>query len=503
MVDSRYIASKAPYYGIETTLVEDHSVPDIMRGIEYKHNKETRTYDKFSEQFWRGTPESTARYIFDYLKKNVHYDVESPDEQTVKSPGAIVGDRFGDCKHYASFANGVLHSLQRKGYPVGTVIYRYAGYYPGQDDLHHVFAVLKANGREYWIDPVLKTFNNRGTPYYAHKDTVIMPLKEISGVQVAGFWDDVKKGFENTKKAVTKGAANTTRAVTTGAQNTYDKAKQPVMKVAAAPQRNSFLLLLKVNAFNIAHRLYDFSHRSAANAAELNNKWKELGGDPETLKKNINEGMNAYLSRNKQSMADYNRQKGFLSGINPAANQVQHYMLYCYCFPYFLPAMSDGKTLRNSVGVDPATAAALMTAAAAIIAAMAPILKKAGWSEEDKKNAQNMANTGAAVLSYGAANTTNGGSFPTGTVFTGDGTARNMLEAQVDTTADGTKVVTVKDTGNLSSATGGGISETIKQWLDSIKSFAVENKLLVGGTIVTILVIKSGILTSSPKKGRR
>lgn len=481
MISAAQISSYAPYYGVETTLVEDHSIPDIMRGIEQKHQKEKRVYDTFSEKFWRGSTDATCRYIFDFLMKNVRYEIESPEEQTVKSPGAIVGDRFGDCKHYASFANGVLASLQRKGYPVGTVTYRYAGYYPHSNDLHHVFSVVKNGGREIWIDPVIRRYNDKSKKYYVSKDVDIMPLKEISGVpEMGNIFTDIKKGFNNTVTAVTRGA-----------QNTAKKVVPAVLKVGAATGRNAFLVLLKVNAFNIAHRLYDFSHRSSANAAEMAAKWKSLGGDPDSLKKNVTEGMNAYLSRHKQSMADYNKQKGFIYGMP------QPYQMFCFYFPYHMPGLSDGKQYKNAVGVDPATAATLMTAAAAIIAAMAPILKKAGWSEEDKKNAQNITNAGAAALSYGAATTTDGNTFGTGTATFPNGTSENLLTATVDTTADGTKMVTVKDTGTLQEATGGSITETMKQWFDSAKSFVIENKLLVGGTIATILVIKSGILAGA------
>lgn len=489
---NQYILAVSPYQGTETILVEDHTVPDIIDGIEYKHKKDLKQYDLFSSNFWKGTPEKTAKFIFDYLKNNVYYDIEHPNDQSVKGPGAIIGDRFGDCKHYALFANGVLDSLRRKGYlPGATIAYRFAGY-NNSKDVHHVFSVLTVNGREYWIDPVLNNFNQRH-PYSVAKDVKIMPLKEINGIGAAGagnIFQDIKKGFQNTVKKVT-----------TTAQKVAPQVTQPIMKIGIAPARNSFLLLLKMNGFNIAHRLYDFIHRSKENERELRDKWQSMGGSYNTLKDQINHGMNAYLARNKQTMADYNKQKGFINGTFPTIQDQYNYMGCCGAFPYYYPTISDNAR-RVSVGepVTAASAATLITAAAAVIAALAPILKKAGWKQEDQQNAQNMAQAGAAALSY-ASMAQSGTKFETGGVMLPNGATDNLLTATVNTAADGTKIVDVKDNMKMSQAVDGSASETFRQMFDSVKTFVVENKTPIIIGLVGIGVWKSGILQS--KKGRK
>lgn len=509
-INTNHISSMLPYQGTSKVLVQDHDTDDIMKGLVYKHYKHYSDYDKISELFWAGTPERTAANIFKYLKNNVIYEIEPAEDQTVKSPGAITKDMFGDCKHYASFANGVLCSLSRKGYPIKDVRFRYSGYdYMNPKDLHHVFSVLVDDGKEYWIDPVLPNFNNR-KQYVVSKDkSLIMPLHEISGVDYMGapkWWENIKKGAQNTYNKVTNAAqtnvTNATKAVTKGAENTVKKVAPAVMKITLSTARNSFLLLLKMNAFNMAHRLYDFIHSSKENEGELKNKWQSMGGNFDSLKNNINEGMKGYLARNKTSAAAYNKQKGFMNGVTiPDMNTAQYYLVYCRQFPYNMPGMTDGKGIKNSLGIEPASAAALMTAAAAVIAALSSILQKAKWSDQDKKNAENTAQNGAVSVANDAANNTTWG---TGTVTLPDGSSQPMLEATVQTQADGTKVVSVSDTGSLQDQTGGGsITETLSQAVDSIKTFVIEYKTPIAIGVTSILLYKSGIFQSSGKPKSR
>lgn len=526
MPNLRTISSAVPYQGKMTMLVKNHNVDDIMHAIVTKHNKHFSDYDKISEKFWAGNAKDTAKGLFNFLKKNVQYEIESDKKQTVKSPGAITNDLYGDCKHYASFINGVLHSLQRKGYPIGGLQYRYAGYDASNDGVHHVFAVMKDGTEEIWIDPVLSWFNYH-KPYIVSQNAKIgfMPLYEISGF--GNIFDDIKKGVKNTVKkvetavrvntanaqsAVRTNAANAQKAVQQakkdvkqGAKNTVKKVAPVVLKVTGTAPRNAFLLLLKANAFNMAHRLYDFLHTSKANEDELRKKWESLGGNYSSLKSNIETGMKGYLARHKTSPAAYNKQNNFINGVNIATpQQAQHLLVFCFCFPYHIPGMTDSKPVQNRVGMDPASAAALMTAAATVIAIMSNILQKAKWSAEDKAKAEAAAEAGAQTLSNGAATTPNGGSFFTGDVLMPDGSTSGTLEASVQTNADGTKVVSIDSvTEPPGTPTGNSLSEQIKQGIDSAKNFVLENKMpllfITGG----VLLWKSGILTNANKPKRR
>jgi len=177
-----------PYYDQYNLQVEDHDTNDIVKCLKKYHKIHGPNYDKISLLFWKGSAEKTGRYLFDFLKKNVRYDTEPEDYQTVKTPAAILHQGHGDCKHYASFITGVCDSLERSGYPIKSK-YRFVSDTPDKD-IHHVFAVLEdkkqvgSTGIDYWVDPVLNIFNKRPN-FYNIKDTImsngIGSLYHISG----------------------------------------------------------------------------------------------------------------------------------------------------------------------------------------------------------------------------------------------------------------------------------------------------------------------------------
>jgi hypothetical protein len=167
-----------------TVLVSNYqNSSDIIKEIIKAHAKYSSEYDKISKYFWKGSARATANYIFDYLKKNVNYDIEPDTKQTVKSPSAIVAQGYGDCKHYSLFTAGILDSLRRSGKPINWA-YRFANYKLFARTPHHVFVVMdpKTNN-ETWIDPVLEFFDNK-KPYVnaTDKNYKQMALYSISGV---------------------------------------------------------------------------------------------------------------------------------------------------------------------------------------------------------------------------------------------------------------------------------------------------------------------------------
>ena len=162
------------------TVRENQSVEDIMNLITYKHRKCAADYDRIASYFWAGSVEKTCKAIFDFLKRNVYYQIETEDIQTIRSPKVILEKGVGDCKHYALFAAGVLDALTRSGKKIDWY-YRYASYNILDDTPVHVFVVVKQpDGSEIWIDPVLKDFNYH-KPYQYARDRKVRP-GQISGV---------------------------------------------------------------------------------------------------------------------------------------------------------------------------------------------------------------------------------------------------------------------------------------------------------------------------------
>jgi hypothetical protein len=163
--------------------MDNQNVNDIITGILETHDKYKSEYDKISNYFLGKNINETAFNIWEFLKKNVPYRVESDNFQTLRSPSSIVSGLPADCKTFSLFSNGVLQSLQRKGLINCTLCYRFAGYNDFNNDLEHVFAVINPKSQnEIWCDAVLPRFNQKKQPTYYKDKNLKMALVSLSGI---------------------------------------------------------------------------------------------------------------------------------------------------------------------------------------------------------------------------------------------------------------------------------------------------------------------------------
>lgn len=404
------------YHNKKVLISSNQSTADIIEAIRKHHNLYKKEYDKSALNFWQGNAESTAHSLFDFLKKNIQYKVEPKDEQTVKSPAAILHHGYGDCKHYASFIAGVVDALKRKGYPID-VVYRYASYKPGKDP-HHVFAVvLDDSGREYWVDPVLPTFNNRKKYIKAIDKSAgiagIGDLYSISGVDAFDYDDDLYDDYEEGQMAgraerrARKAARQQRRAERREAKaarkeekvkswnpkrqaryrkrmknkeegkGIFRKIARGHKKISFAVSRNSFLLMLKMNLFRMASKLA-VRMKDPANKKKILLKWQQLGGNPKQLEKDIARGVRVWNKRHPNKK---------ISGTN-ALDEMQG--LNKYGWAYDTVYLDDvgfcvdcsGSNRVNDVaqmGVAPAVgAAAIIAVASPVLAALASLFRGMG-----------------------------------------------------------------------------------------------------------------------------
>jgi hypothetical protein len=115
-----------------------------------------------------------------------------------------------------------------------------------------VFVVVKINGKEFWCDPVLDTWNQKKP--YINKIDKKMSLYSISGI----------------------GRVKKRRAA----------------KIALFPARKAFLLLVRINFDKFAIKLWRRLHGSSRSA--LLQKWVKLGGDPKLLERTVNKAITTY-----------------------------------------------------------------------------------------------------------------------------------------------------------------------------------------------------------------
>ena len=249
-----------PYGRKRILLKNDQGVPDIISAMLSAHKIYSNEYDKISKDFYVGDGIKTAENIFKFLKKNVKYKIESENNQRIMSPGAIISLGKNDCKNYSLFIMGVLDSLKRKGLIDNDIFFRFASYKLLDEIPHHVFAVIvDKDGTEYYIDPVLPTFNDRKTFFHKiDKRPNNMPLYSVSGI-----------------------------GSSIGQAKPKKEPKKIVLKIALAPARGSFLLLVGLNFMGLATRLKKaFTEKADA----TQNWWKNLGGNPNELLRKTDQG---------------------------------------------------------------------------------------------------------------------------------------------------------------------------------------------------------------------
>jgi hypothetical protein len=183
MISKNLILGKlTPFLNQQNVVVENQGVNDIITGILKTHNKYLDEYDKIYQYFIGSDLQETAKNIYNFLKKNVPYYIESNELQFLKSPSSIISTP-SDCKSYALMSCGIADAIRRNTGEDIEIVYRFASYDPFDKIPQHVFCVVRGDGEEFWIDPVLNKFNEKKQPYfYKDKNVNKMSLVGLSGV---------------------------------------------------------------------------------------------------------------------------------------------------------------------------------------------------------------------------------------------------------------------------------------------------------------------------------
>lgn len=315
------------------------------------------------------------------------------------------------------------------------------------------------------------------------------------------------------------------------------KPGQLLKKFGGAPSRNAFLLLVKLNTFHLATKMWQKAARdkNSANWKKLAAKWEQLGGKADKLYREIQRGVNTYnkLHKAKKKISGYDDPMvmgyneyvsgiEYIDGIDESVGEVTD-MIGAYS-----DNMSVGEILcfvhdnhhhrMRRIGVAPAAAAAgVIAAAAPIIKALANVLKSFGI------NTKKADDTAAADTEKMADEYNKGEANPDGSVTTKDG--KNI---EVTDNADGTQTMKVKKLPGLSDkdqeeADGDGETYTKTKtvtktktkktsggdddgeetsitneknsgagFLDGIKNFVVTNKkwfFIGGGVLAAVLIL--------------
>ena len=279
-----------PFAGKTQVLVHNQSVGDIITGILKTHSLYRSEYDKIYKRFDAPTVRGICKKLYNFLRENTHYVIESDNKQTLRSPAAILqlgsNPKIGlDCKSFALFCGGVLDAFRRHGRDIDFA-YRFASYRPFDKIPHHVFIVVNPDTKnEIWLDNVLPSFDIKKRYFYKIDKKVPNMLYSVSGVGAS------KKRQE--KKAAKKAAKPVKAAAKAVAKQKVKekikKAGKVVLKVnpASASARNAFLAITKVNFKNLAGKMFKYIQKDEA---KIKSFWTSIGGDYTALKKSIEVG---------------------------------------------------------------------------------------------------------------------------------------------------------------------------------------------------------------------
>lgn len=182
MPNIKEVLANLPVFKNEVTLVTwKQSTDSIISEIVKTHKKYQGDYDKIYWMFDTGDTYTTCKEIWNFCKHNLRYTIESEEEQSVKSPTAILtaGQKI-DCKHYSLFIGGVLDAMRFNEGEDIEWYYRFASYTKNKA-IQHVFVVVMDGNNEIWVDPVLSFFDERKKPTY-YIDVDAMTLVSISGI---------------------------------------------------------------------------------------------------------------------------------------------------------------------------------------------------------------------------------------------------------------------------------------------------------------------------------
>lgn len=346
---SALLKNMPPVNGLVKKEVSDAFNSDIIEVIHKNYPLAVDQVKKIAPTFKGRNRLQTAQNIWNFLKTNIKYVKDVPGSQMIKLPNRFLADGTGDCKSYSLFTGAILGAL---GIPFN---FRYTAYIPGATIPTHVYVTTTdENGREIIIDAVYKAFNSQKP--FTYKKDYKMDVYSLSGIEdeIFGLGDDdyigaviselspaeiqqayrgiqaiqygggvygpessadiagLKKAVQKVTKAVKAPVkaiqkAQPVKSVVKAVQKAQPvkkavkavKAAQPVKKtvqaikkvgqaapkVALAPARGSYLILVRTNFRGFANRIIANKNNTA-----LKNRWENLGGNFNELLKVAQEG---------------------------------------------------------------------------------------------------------------------------------------------------------------------------------------------------------------------
>lgn len=328
--------------GINRVYFEKGTNNDIIKAFFAEYEKAMQQGAKIAPLFQQKTFKESCFYVWNFIKYAIKYKVDPDGTQTIQLPSHLLNvSRSGDCKSKTLLSAAIIGNFNFNGkQPIITI--RFVNY-QNINAYTHVYCIATLDNESFIIDTVWHSFNSQKS--YNSKKDFVMKINSVSGFSEA--YTETIDGKKTKKKREQKRKERKEKKEKKKAsgKGLFNKAK----KIGLATPRASFLALVNVNARGLANKLYN------APKDKVTRIWQALGGNPEKIYKAIAKG---------------HAKKPFLGErVNVSVEGIGEL-------------------------VTAATIASLLTSAAGILAAFAPILKmvdknkkaKDGDLAEDEQN---------------------------------------------------------------------------------------------------------------------
>ena len=148
----------------DTIINRQGKTKDIMQAVVDCYNSDYAQVQELADNLPGNDTLSRCRAVFDFVDKNIKYQIDPLQKQWIRTPARLWSDGEGDCKSFSIF---ICSCLRCMGIPH---LFRFAAY-EGNSDPTHVYAVaIDESGKESIVDPVYRDENgkavfNKECPY--------------------------------------------------------------------------------------------------------------------------------------------------------------------------------------------------------------------------------------------------------------------------------------------------------------------------------------------------
>lgn len=140
-----------------TTFQNAREIVQTLKKAEYNSRKVSK---QLAPYFCEPDPKATAAKVWYFLRTQIKYYAEPKTDQTAKEINRFIKDGTGDCKHFATFAVGVLNACGIKTW------FTFVGQDKNQKKPNHAYATALINNELITIDPCRKRFNSECKYWY-------------------------------------------------------------------------------------------------------------------------------------------------------------------------------------------------------------------------------------------------------------------------------------------------------------------------------------------------